>query len=72
MTLAQYGKHSSYEFELLAIDRSSNKVTLNKSFRILIAEDSILHRNLLKHILTGMFNIDENLLVFVNDGEQAY
>ena len=72
MSIAQYGKHSSYEFEISSEGNSNRTVTLNKSFRILVAEDSILHRNLLKHILTGMFNIDENLLVFVNDGEQAY
>jgi hypothetical protein len=69
MLLAQYGKHSSYESELLALEKDANKVTLNKSFRILIAEDSILHRNLLQHILTGQFNIEESLLVFVDDGE---
>ena len=72
MSIAQYGKHSSYEFEITPEGNSNRSVTLNKSFRILVAEDSILHRNLLKHILTGMFNIDENLLVFVNDGEEAY
>jgi CheY-like chemotaxis protein len=45
--------------------------TLRRNFRILIAEDTILHRNLLKHILTKQFNIDESYLEFVNDGQQA-
>jgi hypothetical protein len=39
-----------------------------KEFRILIAEDSTIHRNNLQHILSNELNLDESYVTFVGDG----
>ena len=39
--------------------------------KILVAEDTPIHKNLLKHLLTDQFNITENDIVFAADGQKA-
>ena len=42
--------------------------TVKKPMKILVAEDTPIHKNLLKHLLTDQFNIAENDIVFAADG----
>ena len=47
-------------------------IKFNRPFRILIAEDTVIHRNNIKHILVEDFSIDESNIVFAEDGQKAY
>jgi hypothetical protein len=42
--------------------------TVKTPMKILVAEDTPIHKNLLKHLLTDQFNIAENDIVFAEDG----
>lgn len=45
--------------------------TVKTPIKILVAEDTPIHKNLLKHLLTDQFNIAENDIVFAADGQKA-
>lgn len=47
-------------------------IKFNRPFRILIAEDTVIHRNNIKHLLVEDFGIDESNIVFAEDGQKAY
>lgn len=52
--------------------RENENFKFKQNFRILIAEDTPMHRVNIKHILVEEFNIDESRIVFVEDGIKAY